>query len=244
MLYAHTCVKHTKIIFSNIPKGIWDLNVDKRLEHNCVYFVCGGGMGLLFCNLLLDPRGSWIATPDYLGAGASARKVIPWRQIESLSRLSLFSLNFFVPSHSPFIFFSISLRHVDTHFLPLLHKHTALLSKPPLSLQHPCFTLPSPPPAILPHVALPSRPFSPPLFCFSFIILCKRHSGLMKTRWHNSAISAVFSFSPLLHEMCEEPESFPACFICVILRNTAHQQQESCSLPCCDLFSAIHLEEN
>lgn len=83
-------------------------------------------MGLLFCNLLLDPRGSWIATPDYLGAGASTRKVIPWRQIESLSRLSLFSLNFFIPSHSPFIFLSISLRHVDTHFLPLLHKHTAL----------------------------------------------------------------------------------------------------------------------
>lgn len=108
-LYAHTCVKHTKIIFSNIPKGIWDLNVDKRMEHNCVYFVCGGGvMGLLFCNLLLDPRGSWIATPDYLGAGASTRKVIPWRQIESLSRLSLFSLNFFILSHSPFIFFSIS----------------------------------------------------------------------------------------------------------------------------------------
>lgn len=105
-LYAHTCVKHTKIIFSNIPKGIWDLNVDKRMEHNCVYFVCGGGvMGLLFCNLLLDPRGSWIATPDYLGAGASTRKVIPWRQIESLSRLSLFSLNFFILSHSPFIFF-------------------------------------------------------------------------------------------------------------------------------------------
>lgn len=80
----------------------------------CVLCVCGGGvMGLLFCNLLLDPRGSWIATPDYLGAGASTRKVIPWRQIESLSRLSLFSLNFFILSHSPFIFF-LNLSPSDT----------------------------------------------------------------------------------------------------------------------------------
>lgn len=190
----------------------------------CVLCVCGGGvMGLLFCNLLLDPRGSWIATPDYLGAGASTRKVIPWRQIESLSSLSLF-LKFLHPVSLAFYLFSQSLplRHVDTHFLPLLHKHTALLSKPPLFLQHPCFTLPLPPPAILSHVALPSRPFSPPLFHFSFIILFKRHSGLMKTaliiHWHNSA---VFSFSPLLHEMgwtgvrdlCLR-KSFPACFIC------------------------------
>lgn len=80
----------------------------------CVLCVCGGGvMGLLFCNLLLDPRGSWIATPDYLGARASTRKVIPWRQIESLSRLSLFSLNFFILSHSPFIFF-LNLSPSDT----------------------------------------------------------------------------------------------------------------------------------
>lgn len=55
-LYAHTCVKHTKIIFSNIPKGIWDLNVDKRMEHNCVYFVCVVVVWWAYCSVIC----SWI----------------------------------------------------------------------------------------------------------------------------------------------------------------------------------------
>lgn len=197
--------------------------------------LCVVVVGWAYCSVICsgDPWGSWIATPDYLRAGASTRKVIPRRQIESLSRLSPF-LKFLHPASLAFYLLSQSLplRHVNTHFLLLLYKHTALLSKPPLFLQHPCFTLPLPPPAILSHVPLPPRPFSPPLFHFSFIILFKRHSGLMKTaliiRWHNSAISAVFSFSPLLHEMgwtgarnlCLN-KSFHACFICVILWNTA-----------------------
>lgn len=55
-LYAHTCVKHTKIIFSNIPKAIWDLNVDKRMEHNCVYFVCVVVVWWAYCSVIC----SWI----------------------------------------------------------------------------------------------------------------------------------------------------------------------------------------